>query len=236
MRGKIYVISEQGLKLLISSRRRYLAGIAMLALAFVLLGGYALKLHWQLTFERAIQAEAYDPLYDEIMQEFNAVKQDPHLRRYIIAKVLSLAKDYGMDPDLLFALIAVESEFNIVARSPKNARGLGQVMFTTARTINPHFVERPDDLYDVHVNLSSALKYLKANLKQSKDLRKALMVYYYGEAAKTPGFQDRDDYVPRVLSYYALLKTRRFHGTQEVLRLQPRGLQPEGNQPFPPLS
>lgn len=213
MGGKIYMISEQGMKFLISVRRKYLLGMGVLMVALILMGGYTLELRRELARERAAQAAAYDPLYDEIMQEFDATKDDPHLRRYIIAKILSLAKEYQVDPDLLFAVIAVESEFNIVARSEKNARGLGQVMFATAKALQPKLVKEPDDLYDVHVNLSSALKYLRANLKKG-DIRKALMVYYYGAKAKRKGFRDKDNYAPKVLTYYSLLKNRRW-GVQE---------------------
>ena len=214
MRGKVYVISEQGLKLLISSKRKYLLGIGALALILILLGGYTLKLQQQLASEKAAQAAVYDELYDQMMQEFEAVKHDPHLRRYIIAKILSRAKEYDIDPDLLFALVAVESGFNVVAKSPKNARGLGQVMFATAKGIDPTQVDRPDELYDVHLNLDYTLKYLKANLEKSGDVRTALMVYYYGGAAKAAGFKDRSNYVSKVLSYYALLKARRWGGGQ----------------------
>jgi len=219
MGGKIYLISEHALRLLTHTRRRYLFGMGVLIIALTLLGGYTLKLQRDLAVERAAQASAYDPLYDEMMKEFDATKDDPHLRRYLIAKIISLAREYDVDPDLLFAVIAVESEFNTVAKSHKNARGLGQVMFTTARQINPKLVETPDDLYDVHVNLSSALKYLKANLKDGKKgLRTALMVYYYGEVAKQKGFRDRDNYVPKVLTYYSFLKSQRFGVREQAMQ------------------
>lgn len=219
MGGKIYLVSEHALRLLTNTRRKYLVGMGIMIIALTLLGGYTLKLQRDLARERVSQASAYDPLYDETMKEFDATKDDPHLRRYIIAKIMSLAKEYGVDPDLLFAVIAVESEFNTVAKSHKDARGLGQVMFTTAKAINPKLVEKPDDLYDVHVNLSSALKYLKSNLKRGKkDLRTALMVYYYGEVAKQKDFRDRDNYVPKVLAYYSLLKSRRFGVREEAMK------------------
>ncbi|MBI3988035.1 MAG: lytic transglycosylase domain-containing protein [candidate division NC10 bacterium] len=227
MGGKMYLVSEHALRLLTHTRRKYLAGMGIMVMALTLLGGYTLKLHWDLAWERASQASAYDPLYDEMMKEFDATRDDPHLRRYIIAKIMSLAKKYEIDPDLLFAVIAVESEFNTVAKSHKNARGLGQVMFTTAKAINPTLVEKPDDLYDVHVNLSSALKYLKSNMKRGKeDQRTALMVYYYGEVARQKDFRDRDNYVPKVLTYYDLLKSRRFGAREEAMK--GTGLMPKG--------
>jgi len=107
-------------------------------------------------------------------------------------------------------VVAVESSFRVVAKSPKNARGLGQLMFATARAFNPGAVSRPDDLYDVHLNLETALKYLKANLVQNRDdMRTSLMVYYYGDTARKSGFQDTDQYVRKVMDFYNRLQERR---------------------------
>jgi soluble lytic murein transglycosylase-like protein len=115
-----------------------------------------------------------------------------------------------VNPDLLFSVVAVESSFRVVAKSPKNARGLGQLMFATARAFNPGAVSRPDDLYDVHLNLETALKYLKANLVRNRDdMRTSLMVYYYGDTARKSGFQDTDQYVRKVMDFYNRLQERR---------------------------
>ena len=51
----------------------------------------------------------------------------------INAWVRALAHVYGIDAELVLALIEVESRFNARARSPKNARGLMQLMPATAR-------------------------------------------------------------------------------------------------------
>jgi soluble lytic murein transglycosylase-like protein len=152
----------------------------------------------------------YDPVYDSLMKEYDAVRDDLHLRRYLIAKIKSLAAEHEVDADLMFSVVAVESSFRVVARSPKNARGLGQLMFATARALNPEAVSRPDDLYDVHLNLDTALKYLKANLGQKRDnMRTSLMVYYYGDTARRPGFEDTDQYVKKVMDFYTRLQERR---------------------------
>jgi hypothetical protein len=83
-------------------------------------------------------------------------------------------------------------------------------MFATARAFNPGAVSRPDDLYDVHLNLETALKYLKANLVQNRDdMRTSLMVYYYGDTARKSGFQDTDQYVRKVMDFYNRLEGRR---------------------------
>jgi len=197
---------RQLLRLLEEVRRRYQAWIALLAVAALALGASTLALHGRL---QLADANGYDSVYDSVMREYDAVRDDPHLRRYLIAKIKSLAAEHEVNPDLLFSVVAVESSFRVVAKSPKNARGLGQLMFATARAFNPGAVSRPDDLYDVHLNLETALKYLKANLVQNQDdMRTSLMVYYYGDTARKPGFQDTDQYVRKVMDFYNRLQER----------------------------
>ena len=189
------------------ARRRYQLWIALLGVAALVLGAYTLALHGRL---QMADTGSYDTVYDNVMKEYDAVRDDPHLRRYLIAKIKSLAAEHEVDADLLFSVVAVESSFRVVAKSPKNARGLGQLMFATARAFNPEAVNRPDDLYDVHLNLDTALKYLKANLVQNRDDRRtSLMVYYYGDTARRPGFQDTDQYVKKVMDCYNSLQERR---------------------------
>jgi len=198
---------RQLLRLLEEVKRRYQAWIAVLTLAALALGASTVALHGRL---QLADVDDYDPVYESMMREYDAVRDDPHLRRYLIAKIKSLAAEHEVNPDLLFSVVAVESSFRVVAKSPKNARGLGQLMFATARAFNPGAVSRPDDLYDVHLNLETALKYLKANLVQNRDdMRTSLMVYYYGDSARRLGFQDTDQYVRKVMDFYNRLQERR---------------------------
>ena len=210
MYESFHLIPERELRLYQEAKRRHLRWIALLGAAALVLGASTLTLHGRLSLERMGEAESYDAVYDSLMKEYDAVRDDPYLRRYLIAKIKSLAAEHEVEADLLFAVVAVESSFRVVAKSPKNARGLGQLMFATARAFNPEAVSRPDDLYDVHLNLDTALKYLKANLVQNRDdMRTSLMVYYYGDTARRPGFQDKDQYVQKVMDCYNRLQERR---------------------------
>jgi len=215
----IPLIPQRKLRLYEEVERRYQVWIVVLAVAAIVLGASTLALHMHGRLRMA-EPEGYDAVYDDVMKEYDAVRDDPYLRRYLIAKIKSLAAEHEVNPDLLFSVVAVESSFRVVAKSPKNARGLGQLMFGTARAFNPGAVSRPDDLYDVHLNLDTALKYLKANLVQNRDdMRTSLLVYYYGDTARRPGFQDRDQYVRKVMDFYNRLQERRrgLDGTALIL-------------------
>ncbi len=208
MYNTVSLSPERQLHLYEEVKRRYRIWIAVLSIAAVVLGAFTLSLHGRLAVER--EGDGYDGVYDSVMKEYDAVREDPHLRRYLIAKIKDLAEEHDIDADLLFSIVAVESSFRVVAKSPKNARGLGQLMFATARAFNPGAVSRPDDLYDVHLNLDTASRYLKANLVQNRDdLRTSILVYYYGDAARAPGFQDRDRYVRKVMDLYNRVQERR---------------------------
>jgi soluble lytic murein transglycosylase-like protein len=210
MTERFHLISERQLRRYEEVGRRQQRWIGFLAAVALALGAFVIALHGRLALERMAEADSYDPVYDSVMREYDAVRDDAHLRRYLIAKIKSLAAEHQVEPDLLFSVVAVESSFRVVAKSPKNARGLGQLMFATAKAFNPAAVNQPDDLYDVHLNLDTALRYLKATLGQRQgDIRTSLMVYYYGETARAAGFRDRDQYVQRVMDFYSRLKERR---------------------------
>lgn len=81
--------------------------------------------------------------------------------------VVKYAKEYDLDPFLVFSVIKAESNFNPNATSHKNARGLMQIIDDTAIWaaerigINDFRVE---SLYDPEVNIKIGCWYLK-NLK-----------------------------------------------------------------------
>ncbi|OGU01717.1 MAG: hypothetical protein A2W29_07595 [Gemmatimonadetes bacterium RBG_16_66_8] len=84
----------------------------------------------------------------------------------------------GIDPELAFRLIKVESEFNPRARSPVDAIGLAQVQLNTARFYKRGVVL--DDLYDPATNLMIGFRYLRDLLGTYHDLRLALLAYNRG--------------------------------------------------------
>lgn len=153
-----------------------------------------------------------DPVYDHFLQRFLPFRANAARRHYLTAELMSAARQNRIDPDLLFALVAVESNFNSAAVSSKGARGLGQIMFPTGRAVAPMIVRRPGDLYSVPQNLYVTARHLQELLIEWEgDLRAALTAYHAGSAsAHVPGPAE-NRYVALICTYYATLKVRRHY-------------------------
>src|SRR5213595_3659169 len=82
----------------------------------------------------------------------------------------------GIDPDLAFRLVRLESEFNDHAMSKVGAVGLTQLMPSTARLYVKGVTTQ--QLYDPEVNVKVGFRYLRTLIDQYKgDVRLALLAY-----------------------------------------------------------
>lgn len=105
---------------------------------------------------------------------------DSTLRLYFPLRYFELlkSKESKIDPLLLLSLIRQESAFNPVARSMAGARGLMQVMPSTARSIAS---VRTSKLYDPKTNIHVGTKYLLKRLNQyDGDVELTLAAYNAG--------------------------------------------------------
>jgi soluble lytic murein transglycosylase-like protein len=112
----------------------------------------------------------------------------------------------SVEPNLLRAVIVVESGFNPRAVSKRGAVGLMQLMPATASRFG---VSNP---YDPRENVHAGARYLKFLIDRfGQDLRLALAAYNAGEEAvdrnggRIPPFTETMAYVPRVLKIYRML-------------------------------
>lgn len=124
-------------------------------------------------------------------------------RATIEAWVWVLAPGYGLDARLLLALIEVESRFNPRARSPKNARGLMQLMPATARRF------KVKDIWDPVENLMGGMAYLRWLLDRYEgDINLSLAAYNAGEHAVErhggiPPYRETRNYVKSINRIYS---------------------------------
>ncbi|MFZ0429947.1 MAG: lytic transglycosylase domain-containing protein [Acidobacteriota bacterium] len=116
--------------------------------------------------------------------------------------ISSYAREYGVNPDLVSAIIRVESNFDPRAVSPKDCRGLMQLHPETARRYGV------SDVFDPAENIEAGVKflsYLTDSFDRNLDL--ILAAYNAGENAVRrhkgiPPYAETRDYVTRVKSIF----------------------------------
>jgi soluble lytic murein transglycosylase-like protein len=113
------------------------------------------------------------------------------------------ARQHDLDPNLLHAMIKVESGYNPQALSAKGARGLMQLMPDTARRFGV------SDAFNPKENIRAGAEYIQWLLKLFRgDVELALAGYNAGEQAviragyRIPDYGETQKYVPRVLAHY----------------------------------
>ena len=100
----------------------------------------------------------------------------------LAGSVFDASVKQGIDPELAFRLVRLESDFNDHAVSKTGALGLMQVMPSTARLFEKGLVN--DQLFKREVNLRIGFAYLRNLLDQyGGDVRLALLAYNRGEDA-----------------------------------------------------
>jgi soluble lytic murein transglycosylase-like protein len=107
-----------------------------------------------------------------------------------------------VDPNLVRAVVKVESNFNSNAVSRKGAMGLMQLMPKTARQLR---VKNP---FDPEQNVDAGVRHLKALLQNyNGDVNLTLAAYNAGEgavarSAGVPHFAETQDYVRKITHLY----------------------------------
>ncbi len=116
--------------------------------------------------------------------------------------IVMAAARHNVDPNLVRAVVKVESNFNSNAVSRKGAMGLMQLMPSTARSLN---VKNP---FDPDQNVDAGVRHLKQLLENyGGDVNLTLAAYNAGSgavarSAGVPHFAETQNYVRRITSLY----------------------------------
>lgn len=113
--------------------------------------------------------------------------QAPPLEQPFDAIVRRVASEHNLDPNLLHAILIVESAYRPDAVSSAGAQGLAQLMPGTARDLGV------DDPFDPQQNVAGGGAYIASMLERYRDVRLALAAYNAG-----PGRVDRLGRVPAI--------------------------------------
>lgn len=111
-----------------------------------------------------------------------------------------VAQRYNLDPSLLKAVAHAESNFSPDAISGAGAKGIMQLMDTTAQSLGVN------NVFDPEQNIEGGAKYLRAMLdRYNGDVSLALAAYNAGPGAVDrfgglPPYMETQAYVPRILN------------------------------------
>jgi hypothetical protein len=120
----------------------------------------------------------------------------------IDAAIAQAAARHNVDPNLVRAVVKVESNFNPNAVSRKGAMGLMQLMPSTARSLN---VKNP---FDPEQNIDAGVRHLKKLLDNyGGDVKLTLAAYNAGAGAVArssgvPHYAETQNYVRRITNLY----------------------------------
>jgi soluble lytic murein transglycosylase-like protein len=132
----------------------------------------------------------------------NAVRGKSFSPQEIDAAIDQAASRHNVDPNLVRAVIKVESNFNPNAVSRKGAMGLMQLMPQTARQLN---VANP---FDPQQNVDAGVRHLKQLMENyGGDVKLTLAAYNAGQgavarSAGVPHFAETRNYVKRITQLY----------------------------------
>lgn len=96
--------------------------------------------------------------------------------------VIKYSQEYGVEENLIYALIKAESNFNASAVSSKGAQGLMQLMYSTAEEVaSKNGIElTANNILQPEVNINIGTKYISILLEKYKCIEVAIAAYNAG--------------------------------------------------------
>jgi len=149
-----------------------------------------------------------DPKYTVVDAAVTRAAIQNYIARYrsadesaaIAVSIMKYSQAYDLNPKLAAALIARESKFNPRAVSSSGAKGLGQLLPSTARGLNI------DDPFDIDQNAKGTVRYIKSLIDRfNGQVSSGIASYLEGPNAvmKNGGYTDHTrSYVEDILAIY----------------------------------
>ena len=135
------------------------------------------------------------------------------------------ANEYNVDEYLIYAIIKAESNFEPNAESHRGAKGLMQLMYSTAEDISKRIdIElNEDNILDPDININLGTKYISMLIQKYNNINLALAAYNAGSGnvdgwiekgtLKSDGsdienvpFTETNNYVRKILRDYEIYK------------------------------
>ena len=139
---------------------------------------------------------------------FVAAQRLPLMQAPFGELIQTASQKYGVDADLLFSVIAAESNFNSKAISRRGARGLMQLLPATATRLGV------TDIFDPAQNIDAGTRYLRNLMARYRgDLVLTLAAYNAGPGAvqrygRVPPYNETISYVRAIRKTYAERKLK----------------------------
>jgi len=157
--------------------------------------------------------------FNAILDHFSAGGTSDDLMRQTIENEIELAAvRHSIDPNLIRAVIRVESNYRHDAVSHAGAMGLMQLMPGTAASLGV------TDPFDIGQNINGGTMYLRRMLDMfDQDLELALAAYNAGQGnvrrfGGIPPFQETMNHIPRVQHYFEKYTLRQYQRAAEDSR------------------